>query len=142
MTDPTQENEVERTASDPSAALQLPNSPEPVNVDGEVKDYIEVTTHHSPLGHDDSRSLSSSDEKRPPIDRAISYATNASVPESHIEQTRKKAWYKYINPLRWGGIPPVPEKRVVSREYNAPFLSLVYFQWIAPLMQVREPPRH
>lgn len=137
MTDPIQENEVERTAADPSAAFQDPNSPEPVDVDGEEKDDIEVP-HHSPLRHDDSRSVSNSNEKKPPIDRAISYATNASVPESHIEET-KKAWYKQINPLRWGEIPPVPEKRVVSREYNASFLSLVYFQWIAPLMQVSEP---
>ncbi|KIN03816.1 hypothetical protein OIDMADRAFT_193722 [Oidiodendron maius Zn] len=48
---------------------------------------------------------------------------------------KQKPWYKNPNPLRWGKIPPVPEVRTMSREYNAPFLSLVYFQWIAPIMK-------
>jgi ATP-binding cassette subfamily C (CFTR/MRP) protein 1 len=136
MTEPIQENEVERTAADPAAAFQGPNCPEPVD-NGDEKDYIEVTTHGSPSSQNDSHSVSSSDEKRPHIDRTISYATNASVPSHTEESPKKKPWYKHINPLRWGGIPPVPEKREVSREYTASFLSMVYFQWIAKLMQVR-----
>lgn len=136
MTDPTQEHGVEARAADPTAAVQNPNHPEPVDEGSEEKDEIEVTAHGS-------RSVSSLNEKRLDIDRTLSYATNASVPESHTQEIpKKKAWYKHINPLRWGGIPPVPEKRTVSREYTAPFLSLVYFQWIAPLMQVCEYPKH
>ena len=50
--------------------------------------------------------------------------------------SKEKPWYKTPNPMRWGKIPPVPEKRTVSREYNASFLSKVYFQWMSPLMSV------
>ena len=93
---------------------------------------------------DDSRSLRSrsesvqDEEKRTGLEKAQTYATTASAvteSESHVE-IKKKPWYKNLNPLRWGPIPPVPEVRTVSREYNAPFLSLVYFQWIAPMMSV------
>ena len=48
----------------------------------------------------------------------------------------KKIWYKRMNPLKRRKRPPVPEERMVSREYNANFLSLLTFQWMAPLMTV------
>ncbi|KUJ15569.1 ABC transporter family protein [Mollisia scopiformis] len=137
MTDPNQDNDIEPRAADPTAAVQNPNHAEPLDEDGEKKDYIEITTHRPRSSIDDSDPEYTPDEKHPHIDRTKSYATNTSAPESHVEDTpKKKPWYKNINPLRWGGIPPVPEKRIVSREYTAPFLSLVYFQWIAPLMAV------
>ncbi|KAL6716378.1 ATP-binding cassette transporter yor1 [Lecanora helva] len=47
---------------------------------------------------------------------------------------RKKPWYKRLNPLKRSVKPPVPKERTVSREYGAPFLSLLTFQWMAPLM--------
>lgn len=56
-------------------------------------------------------------------------ATNASKPPQ-----QKKKWYHKINPLRYGKIPPVPKERTISREYHAGFFSMVYFQWINPLM--------
>jgi ATP-binding cassette, subfamily C (CFTR/MRP), member 1 len=75
----------------------------------------------------------------PPLEHSKSYATTTSVvsgvTESSIE-VKQKPWYKNLNPLKWGAPPPVPEVRQVSREYNAPFLSLMYFQWMAPLMTV------
>jgi ATP-binding cassette, subfamily C (CFTR/MRP), member 1 len=55
---------------------------------------------------------------------------------------KRKPWYKTPNPFRWGKIPPVPEKRTVSREYTASFLSKVYFQWMSPLMSVSTRFRH
>ncbi|KAH8809406.1 ABC multidrug transporter-like protein [Xylogone sp. PMI_703] len=65
-----------------------------------------------------------------------SYATSALTrTDSHVDvAAQKKPWYKNPNPLRWGKIPPVPEQRGVSREYQASFLSMVYFQWISPIM--------
>lgn len=65
---------------------------------------------------------------------AVSGATSSVAPPA------KKPWYKNLNPLRWGGIPPVPTERKVSREYKAGFLSLVTFQWMTPLMTVRALP--
>lgn len=55
--------------------------------------------------------------------------TRTSVPA-------KKLWYKKINPLLWGPVPPVPQEREVSREYGAGFFSRLTFQWMAPLMSV------
>jgi len=76
---------------------------------------------------------------RPPLEHSKSYATTTSVvsgvTESSIE-VKQKPWYKTLNPLKWGAPPPVPQVRQVSREYTASFLSLMYFQWMAPLMTV------
>ncbi|KAG8405028.1 ATP-binding cassette transporter yor1 [Metarhizium acridum] len=47
---------------------------------------------------------------------------------------KAKPWYRQINPLRWGGVPPVPKERIVSREYTAGFFSKLTFQWMTPLM--------
>lgn len=115
---------------------------EPHSEDYEDKEAVDLTPHK-----DDSASILSTsesvkdEEDRTALQPAQTYATAASAatePEPQVE-LKKKAWYKYYNPLRWSGIPPVPEERTVSREYNAPFLSLVYFQWIAPLMSVSLP---
>ena len=127
-------------AADPAAEVENTNHEEPLDEDNREKDYLEINSNGEPLSH----SGSDENEKRPQIDRTRSYATNTSTitrTDSHVEPP-KKPWYKNFNPLRWGGVPPVPETRAVCREYNAPFLSLVYFQWIAPLMTVSSPPRH
>lgn len=50
----------------------------------------------------------------------------------------KKKWYRRLNPLRWQKLPPVPEERTPSPEYGASFFSTVSFQWMSPLMQVRD----
>ncbi|KAF2810073.1 P-loop containing nucleoside triphosphate hydrolase protein [Mytilinidion resinicola] len=49
---------------------------------------------------------------------------------------KQKKWYRRLNVLKWGKKPPVPETRQVSREFHAGFLSLMTFQWMAPLMTV------
>jgi len=59
---------------------------------------------------------------------------NGPTPESALE--RPKKWYRRLNPLKWGPIPPVPEKRRVSRELNASIPSIITFQWMSPLMKV------
>jgi ATP-binding cassette subfamily C (CFTR/MRP) protein 1 len=67
-----------------------------------------------------------------------SYATTASgLSASETESTKEveqKPWYKKLNPLKWGPPPPVPKERIPSREYTAGFLSMMTFQWMAPLM--------
>lgn len=73
--------------------------------------------------------------------RAISSTTTATQASSlayvpSAAPTEKKPWHKRLNPLRRGKIPPVPEERKVSREYNAGFLSMITFQWVNPLMTV------
>ncbi|ORY11233.1 P-loop containing nucleoside triphosphate hydrolase protein [Clohesyomyces aquaticus] len=51
-------------------------------------------------------------------------------------RSKKKKWYKNMNPLKWRETPPIPASRGMSREYNANFFSLLTFQWMAPLMTV------
>ena len=50
------------------------------------------------------------------------------------EASPPKPWYKRLNPLKPSRKPPIPNERTVSREYGASFLSLLTFQWMAPLM--------
>jgi ATP-binding cassette, subfamily C (CFTR/MRP), member 1 len=136
MTDPARQKEQEFAPSDPAAEAFDPSNDEPLDVDGYEKEYIKIVTHGQSSSHTASDAGSNGDDKKPAFDRTKSYATNTSAvtrTDSHVEEPAQK-WYKKLNPLRWGGIPPVPETRKVCREYNAPFLSLVYFQWMAPLM--------
>jgi hypothetical protein len=127
---------------DPAGAVLPTSNAEPLDVDNEEKDMIEISAHGDSSSHGSSEKDFDEKEKRPAIDRSKSYATTTSVArtDSNVDAPpQKKGWYKNLNPLKWGGVPPVPETRGVCREYNAPFLSLVYFQWIAPLMSVRNP---
>lgn len=62
-------------------------------------------------------------------------SSNDDLKGPEVDATKKK-WYRNLNPVRWQKIPPVPEQRSVSHEYGASFLSLVTFQWMAPLMKV------
>ncbi|CAH0053285.1 unnamed protein product [Clonostachys solani] len=77
------------------------------------------------------------DEKpRGKLTATKSYATDATATSAGPEpaQQGKKGWRRIINPLRWGSIPPVPEERIISREYKASFLSKMVFAWMAPIM--------
>jgi hypothetical protein len=77
---------------------------------------------------------------RPALEKSKSYATANSAVSGGTESTaelKPKPWYRNINPLRWGSIPPIPETRGASREFTASFFSLLLFQWMAPLMTVR-----
>lgn len=117
-------------------------------------DIVEGSNHdeklHSESEKDDAIEEASSDgdhepnEKGRELEQTKSYATSAVTrTDSHVDAAQeKKPWYKNINPLRWGKIPAVPTERTVSREYYASFLSLVYFQWMAPMMSVRFPVLH
>lgn len=41
-----------------------------------------------------------------------------------------------MNPLKWGPVPPISEKRNVSHEYKANFISKATFQWIKGITSV------
>ena len=141
MTNSAQDKEYGPT--DPLGASDATEIDKPLEADGEEKDFIEVTTPEGYSSRSGSEKEHIEKEKRTELQQTKSYATTTSVvtrTESNVEEPKKR-WYKKINPLRWGGIPPVPETRQVCREYNAPFLSLVYFQWMAPLMSVSPHPR-
>jgi ATP-binding cassette subfamily C (CFTR/MRP) protein 1 len=144
MDDPGSEKDKELmlATADPAAEVDNTNDAEPLDDDGKDKEGIEVATERHPSSSSHGRPVEVQ-EKRPGLEHTKSYATTASAmtrTESHLEEIKKKPWYKKVNPLRWGKVPPVPETRTVSREYNAPFLSLIYFQWMAPMMSARLAP--
>ncbi|PGH12895.1 hypothetical protein AJ79_03995 [Helicocarpus griseus UAMH5409] len=73
------------------------------------------------------------------LDRSLSSSLSESSKASERREDAEPAkperrWYRKLNPLRWRRIPPVPTERTVSKEYGAGFLSIMTFQWMAPLM--------
>ncbi|KAJ5646478.1 ABC transporterintegral membrane type 1 [Penicillium lividum] len=81
------------------------------------------------------------DEKLPPAEARSARSTSEEEPKApsldvDVLESPKKKWYKRLNPLRWQTPPPVPEERTPSREHGASFLSVVYFHWMSPLMNV------
>ncbi|KAL1588310.1 hypothetical protein WHR41_02807 [Cladosporium halotolerans] len=61
-----------------------------------------------------------------------SYASDA--PQDDEPTPRKQTWSERLNPLKSRYPPPVPKERIPSREWKAGFFSIMYFQWINPLM--------
>ncbi|EQB43782.1 ABC transporter [Colletotrichum gloeosporioides Cg-14] len=122
------EEKTNTTAPDPQAAAVEPITPK------EPEDAAYVIDID---GTDEKNESSDVDEKtaRPELKATKSHATDTSVATTTANrQPESKPWYKTPNPLRWGGVPPVPEERIVSREYKAGFFSKLTFQWMAPLM--------
>lgn len=101
-----------------------------------------VTAEPMPASKIESEPSSTDMEKSLPLD-ATRVATQASVtsaltmdPESESPDSETdKPWYQRLNPVKQKKIP-VPKERTVSREYGASFLSLLTFQWMAPIMKV------
>jgi ATP-binding cassette subfamily C (CFTR/MRP) protein 1 len=127
--------------ADPAGAVQNTTHEEPLDDDNEEKDarekdFVDTTSDADLSVNNGSEPSGTENEKRMAVDRTKSHATDITT-DSHADHPAEKLpWHKRINPLRWGGVPPIPEKRGVSREYSASFLSLVYFQWMAPIMTV------
>ena len=101
--------------------------------------YLEVPKNARQLSRSPSTRTENGD-----LEKVVSTMTNATdisaitdlstVATKDEEPVKKKPWYRRLNPLRQGKIPPVPNERIVCREYNANFFSLLIFQWIHPLM--------
>ena len=84
------------------------------------------------------RAGSGKSQERTRLEKTESYMTDATDASDAIlpvpsKDQEKAPWHHRWNPLRRNP-PPIPEERIVSREYNASFLSLVTFQWMNPLM--------
>jgi ATP-binding cassette, subfamily C (CFTR/MRP), member 1 len=124
MAEPSEEKEYKTT--DPIGDSNSTNRAESLTAEVDPSDSKETT-------------LKNIVRTRSPLEHSKSYVTTTSVvsgvTESSIE-VKQKPWYKTLNPMKWGAPPPVPQMRQVSREYTANFLSLMTFQWMAPLMTV------
>ncbi|OQO08855.1 hypothetical protein B0A48_05745 [Cryoendolithus antarcticus] len=61
-----------------------------------------------------------------------SIASEATQPAE--QKPLKQSWSQRLNPLKSRYPPPVPQSRQPSREAAASFISMLYFQWINPIM--------
>ena len=144
----TGKQEKEYASTDPVGAAHQTNVSEPVAT-GPLQSVgsNDRTDNHEfhatePLQYVGSDSdISSSDqekkETRPVVNRTLTTTTTTSSMSAETrdaEPQKKPPWYKRLNPLKRSTKPPVPKERRISREYGAPFLSLLTFQWMAPLM--------
>ncbi|KAH7132043.1 P-loop containing nucleoside triphosphate hydrolase protein [Dendryphion nanum] len=130
------EKERELALTDPQTAAQTP------------KQYAPITSE--PLRGNGSKIGGEKDLEANNVDRQTSRGAlsrldsttsgiseySASVSDAKSGTVRRKKWYKKMNPLKWGEKPPVPKERTVCPEYGASPLSLLTFQWMAPLMSV------
>lgn len=126
MTDPGHQ-EKEYPSTDPVGAANATNTQA---VATEPLQYVSISASSS----DDEK------HRRPEVDRTLTTTTTRSTldfEDLDEEPRKKKPWYKRLNPLKRSKKPPVPKERIVSREYGASFLSKLTFQWMAPIMRVR-----
>lgn len=99
----------------------------------------DVTTQRAVAEERNSISPSSprSEKRTSVVDKESASNSSASTDStSEDTQLQTKPWYKTLNPLRWGGIPPVPDERIISPEHNAGIFSRLTFGWVTPLMVV------
>lgn len=132
MSTSSEDEKTWRTA-DPQAAPQDTHQHEPV-----AEEKVEQ--------HEDDSDLEAQKldlEKHPanPVARQTLSRTQSAYTEvtddglSTTGAKPKRSLWQRVNPLKRNP-PPVPEERAPSREYGASFLSMLYFQWIAPIMSV------
>lgn len=138
MADP----EKELQAPDPqtAAAVSAPVETAPLHAppeEVEAKPKAEIESSHEGDHGTSETDTVDAEERRNALAATRSVATDASVNvEALAARPTDRPWYKKLNPLRWGAIPPVPAERGISREYGASFLSHLTFNWMSPLMTV------
>lgn len=130
MAEPDQ-REKDYISTDPVGAANATNTTEPVAT--EPLRYVNSDSDLSSSDHDRK------DEKETQAEatRTLTATTTTStltVESAAGAPAEKKPWYKRLNPLKRSRKPPVPKERTISREYGASFLSLLTFQWMAPIM--------
>lgn len=107
----------------------------------EEDDFADHDHSESDSGIEKEKVKEEETETRHEVRRMQSYATDVSATTQatshHPTQGEdvKKPWHKKLNPLRWGSVPPVPEEREVSKEYEANFFSRLFFSWQGSLMR-------
>jgi len=131
------EKERDEGPADPLAAVGRPENDEDIDEEKEIAEAAASPARDL----DEAASLR---EQTEDIKRLRSYASVTSINSADAvarpsDAPAAKKWYRKLNPLRWGGIPPVPEVRTVCPEAKASFFNKLFFQWQASLMQVRPP---
>ena len=120
------EKEKEHVSTEPIGAVNQTNSTEPVAT--ESLQHGESESDNSDSQHGEKK------EGGVDTHRTVTATTTASSMSVESQSKEKRSWSERLNPLKKSIKPPVPKERTVSREYGAPFLSLLTFHWMAPLM--------
>lgn len=121
------------TVADPSNELRDTSRPVAAEASNAGDTTTDTDSRRNDAGGDDGEDDNNLAQTR-------SNATDASVRTTATElQPKNLPWHKKLNPLKWGGVPPVPEERIVSREHGASFFSKLVFNWMTPLMTVSFP---
>lgn len=133
MTDPhPRDKQLEASLSGPLPPAEPP-SPHDASSSGDTEKLEEDQLRRS---ESEVEKAEEDADRRNDLNRMRSTATATSVasttPTGRLPE--QKPWYKQPNPLRWGKIPPVSQEKEVCPEHKAGFFSLLFFQWIAPLM--------
>ena len=118
-------HEKEYASTDPVGAVNETHTSEPV-----ATEPLQVVVSDT-----DSTSSEPKNKDDPTALRTLTTTTTTSSQPPESESGAKQPWYQNLNPLKSRTRPPVPKERTVSREYGASFLSLVTFQWMAPIMR-------
>lgn len=125
-------------ALDPTAAAQSTNL-------RETRDPVDSTAvaHHAAgegpsgigEGEIETAALASKSHTNFSLDGSSSDGVPAAKSEKGTEKA-KKSWLRRIrvNPLKRSKKPPIPEQRVVSKEYGAPWYSILTFSWMSSIM--------
>ncbi|KAF7562107.1 hypothetical protein G7046_g2035 [Stylonectria norvegica] len=128
MADPRDDKEL-KVPDVEAAVIQPTNEERPIDSDDDRIDKYSEKDHEG-LNNKES---DGADLKTTRTD-ASAATTATRVTTTSQAPPKKKPWYKRLNPLRWGAPPPTPNERLISREYQAGFFSVLTFQWVNPLM--------
>lgn len=120
--------EKEYASTDPVGAVNQTNVSEPV-----ATETLQYVGSESDLSASDQEKK---EDDRPHVHRTATATTTTSTLTVDSQPKEQKPWYKRLNPLKRSIKPPIPKERRISREYGASFVSLLTFQWMAPLMSV------
>ena len=132
----------EYLSTDPIGAAHATYTQEPVDtspLEAVVTDSHASTSDFEKRSHDDEIQEKKLEVEGLEATRTVTTATTASAVTTRSTEAPPpptKPWFKRLNPLKRSRKPAVPKERLVSREYRAGFLSLLTFQWMAPLMEV------
>ncbi|KAL9637489.1 MAG: hypothetical protein Q9164_002160 [Protoblastenia rupestris] len=130
-------HEEEYRSTDPVGAVNQTNTEEPVAT--EPLQYVTSDSESSSSDTEKKKYKEEEDEDdvQPTTTRTLTTTTTTStltIESAAAAPQEKKPWHKRLNPLKRSTKPPVPKDRKISREYGASFMSLVTFQWMAPIM--------
>lgn len=128
----------------PTAEATKPEQPlaeEPFERVADAKDAnIENTVDKDAA---DAKYMEEGNAQHSSMQRSASSWTESSDESSHSDAASHKSviverrkWSEKINPLKKKHVPPIPNNSGPSPEYTAGFISLLTFQWMAPLMNV------